>query len=151
MNKRGWFAFACIFLMQKMSFGQEEIVGIWYNDIKSTQIEIKNVDGDYRGKIIWLETTTNSDGSSPRLDEYNPDEDLAKSELLGTTILHNLSWDEASKSWEKGLIYDPNNGKTYRCSCRLGDKGELYLKGFVLGLPWLGRSSTWTIATVLEH
>ena len=89
MNKRGWLAVACLVLLQKTGYGQEEIVGIWYNDIKSTQIEIRNVGRDYQGKIIWLETTTNSDGSSPRLDEYNPDGDLAKRELLGTTILRN--------------------------------------------------------------
>lgn len=150
MIKRGWLAIACLVLLQKTGYGQEEIVGIWYNDIKSTQIEIRNAGEEYQGRIIWLETTTNSDGSSPRLDEYNPDEDLAKRELLGTTILRNLRWNQESKSWEKGLIYDPNNGKTYECSCRLREEGELYLKGYVLGIPWLGRSSTWTRAKDLE-
>lgn len=150
MIKRDWLAIACFVLLQTKGYGQEEIIGIWYNDIKSTQIEIRNAGGDYQGKIIWLETTTNSDGSSPRLDEYNPDGDLAKRELLGTTILRNLQWNQASKSWEKGLIYDPNNGKTYECSCQLREEDELYLKGYVLGIPWISRSSTWTRAKVLE-
>jgi len=44
--------------------------------------------------------------------------------------------------WKNGYIYDPDNGKTYRCKAQL--KGDtLKVRGFI-GVSLLGRNSEWT-------
>ena len=43
----------------------------------------------------------------------------------------------------KGQIYNREDAKTYRCIMRIGESGELLLRGYV-GLPWFGRTSAWT-------
>ena len=48
----------------------------------------------------------------------------------------------APVAW-KGQIYNRENAKTYSCIMRIGDGGELLLRGYV-GLPWFGRTSAWT-------
>lgn len=123
---------------------KDAIVGEWYNDIKSSKLMVYEEGGKYHGKVVWLETTTNEDGSSPRVDEHNPDPELAKRELMGMVILQDLEWDEDDQEWEDGTIYDPKSGKTYSCYCYIQDDGSLYFKGYILGLPFLGRSTTWT-------
>ena len=126
------------------SFAQNEILGLWYNDIKSSQIEIYKENGMYHGRIIWLEDPANSDGSTPRVDEFNEDPSLEKRPLMNLVILKDLKWNAEDRQWQEGTIYDPNNGKTYECYCQMQDDGTLYFKGYVLGITWLGRSTVWT-------
>lgn len=128
------------------SLAQNEVLGSWYNDIKSSKIEIYEEKGLYYGRIIWLEDPANSDGSTPRVDEFNEDPALAKRQLMNLVILKELRWNSSEKEWQQGTIYDPNNGKTYECYCLLQEDGTLYFKGYVLGITWLGRSTVWTRA-----
>ena len=126
------------------SFAQNEILGLWYNDIKSSKIEIYKENGMYHGRIVWLEDPANSDGSTPRVDEFNEDPKLEKRPLMNLVILKDLKWNAEDKQWQEGTIYDPNNGKTYECYCLMQEDGTLYFKGYVIGITWLGRSTVWT-------
>lgn len=130
-----------------LSFGlqaQNAILGQWYNQEKTSKLEVYLENGRYHGKIIWLETTTNSDGSSPRTDEFNPDQELRSVPLQGMVILKDLVWNAEDEEWQDGLIYDPEVGKTYECYCKMQEDGSLYFKGYVYGLTWLGRSTVWS-------
>ena len=138
-----WFLLLSLFLGLQ-SFAQNEILGLWYNDIKSSKIEIYKENDMYYGRIVWLEDPTNSDGSTPRVDEFNEDPELEKRPLMNLVILKNLRWNTEDKEWQQGTIYDPNNGKTYECYCLMQEDGSLYFKGYVLGITWLGRSTVWT-------
>lgn len=61
--------------------------------------------------------------------------------IIGMVILSGLRTQDAH--WTKGMILDPENGKTYSCSMRLGDKGKrLNVYGYS-GLHLLGRHQTW--------
>ena len=46
-------------------------------------------------------------------------------------------------TWKKGTIYDPDNGKTYKSKVKIGDQGELKVRGFI-GFSLIGRTSQWT-------
>lgn len=138
-----WFLLLSLFFGLQ-SFAQNEILGLWYNDIKSSKIEIYKENDMYYGRIVWLEDPTNSDGSTPRVDEFNEDHELEKRPLMNLVILKNLRWNTEDKEWQQGTIYDPNNGKTYECYCLMQEDGSLYFKGYVLGITWLGRSTVWT-------
>lgn len=133
----------CLFLGLQ-TFAQNEILGLWYNDVKSSKIEIFKKNGMYHGRIVWLEDPANSDGSTPRTDEFNENPKLSKRLLMNLIILEDLKWNVDQELWEAGTIYDPNNGKTYECYCRMQEDGSLYFKGYVLGITWLGRSTVWT-------
>ena len=83
---RNWLVVLSLFAGLQ-SFAQNEILGTWYNDIKSSKIEIYEEKGLYYGRIIWLEDPANSDGSTPRVDEFNEDPALAKRQLMNLTIV----------------------------------------------------------------
>jgi uncharacterized protein (DUF2147 family) len=65
---------------------------------------------------------------------------------MGLQILKGFSYNEKAKNWEKGTIYDPKNGKTYDCYMWFEGNNDkvLKIKGYVLGMRWLGRQTTWT-------
>jgi len=137
----------CLLGWSIQGLAQNEIVGQWYNEEKSSIITVtKNQKGTYSGRITWLEDNTNSDGTSPRRDEYNPEESLQNRLLKELIILTDLKYNKEDKQWQNGLIYDPENGKTYECYCEMNEDGTLYFKGYILGITWLGRSTTWTRA-----
>lgn len=139
-----WMLCLTVLFMGLGAQAQNEILGQWYNDIKSSKLEVYKENGKFYGKVVWLETTTNSDGSSPRTDEFNPEVSKRNEPLMGKVILKDLKWDAEDKEWQDGTIYDPKNGKTYECYCKMQEDGSLYFKGYILGMTWLGRSTTWT-------
>ena len=68
--------------------------------------------------------------------------DLHNQPVVGMVILSGLKASHAAK-WDDGKILDPQNGKRYSCSLKLGDNGKkLNVHGYI-GLPIIGRSQTW--------
>ena len=122
----------------------KKIIGEWWNEEKSSRINVYEEGGKIYGKISWLKDNTNPDGTSPRLDYNNPEAKHKKRQLIGVRILKDLAWDEEDSEWDDGEIYDPKSGKTYSCYAKLQKDGKLYLKGYVLGMPFIGRSTLWT-------
>ena len=45
--------------------------------------------------------------------------------------------------WENGHIYDPKNGKDYKCKMTLTSPDALDVRGFI-GFSLLGRTEHWT-------
>lgn len=121
-----------------------KITGVWWNEEKTSRVEVYEKNGKIHAKIVWLKDNTNPDGSTPRKDYNNPDTKLRQRLLIGCDILSDLRWDEKEKEWDSGEIYDPKSGKTYSCYAVLEKNGTLFIKGYVLGMPFLGRSTTWT-------
>ncbi len=143
------FLLALCLLVGFQTFAQkaDELVGVWFNEEKDGKVEVfKKADGTYSGKIVWVKNDYNEDGSKPKRDRKNPDEKLRNRVLYGLVILTGLQWDASEKEWVDGLIYDTKSGKTYSCYCKLQPDGTLYFKGFVTGIPFLGRSTVWTRA-----
>lgn len=128
------------------SFSQaSKISGYWLTQEGTSQVQIYQAnDGKFFGKIVWLkEPYENGD---IKRDKENPNVSLKKNPLIDLIILKNFEYDAGSKEWKNGTIYDPKNGKTYDCYMwfNSGKENELQLKGFVLGMRFLGRESTWT-------
>jgi uncharacterized protein (DUF2147 family) len=60
-------------------------------------------------------------------------------------ILKDFSYNEDKKRWEGGKVYDTDNGKTYDCFMWFdGDDNKMTLKGYVLGMKFVGRAEDWT-------
>ncbi|MFO7924328.1 MAG: DUF2147 domain-containing protein [Bacteroidales bacterium] len=120
------------------------IVGYWLTEEGESQIEIYRVPGNkFNGRIVWLEEPFEDDGSIKRDDE-NPDRSLRNRPTLGIELLKDFTYNASKQEWENGTIYDPESGKTYDAFMRLEGNNTMKLKGFVLGMRFLGRESTWT-------
>lgn len=115
------------------------IVGYWLTAAGDSQIHIfKTSDGKYCGKVVWMKDDQDSK------DDKNPNPKLQNRKVLGLQILNNFQYNDRDKEWINGTIYDPNNGKTYDCYMWFDDnRDQLKIKGFVLGIRFLGRQETW--------
>lgn len=124
----------------------QSIVGTWWNDKKTSKIEVKEVNGTFVGTVVYINPEKYVNGE-PEKDFNNPDQKLRSRSRLGLQILSGLKFHSSDKKWNEGRIYDPDNGKTYDCYAWLDkDPDILYIKGYVVGIKWLGRSTTWTKA-----
>lgn len=118
----------------------DAIVGTWVNASGKGHIQIYKQGDKYYGKLVWLKEPNDAQGN-PKLDVKNPNASLRTKPLLGSIILRDFVYDD--KEWNSGRIYDPQNGKEYKCFLRLKDSKTLNVRGYV-GVSLLGRTETWT-------
>jgi len=130
-------------------FAQEadKILGVWWNEEKTTKIEVTQKDGKYVGTIVYMIPEKYENGQPPK-DDKNPDPKLQERSVVGLQILEGFVFDAKKKEWKEGTIYDPKSGNTYDCYGWLESNKLLKLKGFVGGIRWLGRSSEWHRTTL---
>ena len=123
---------------------KDPICKIWYNQEKTSKLEVYQTGNIFEAKIIWLNEPL--ENGKPKVDKENPDEKVRNTPIINLVIMHNIHKSKDTPNfYEGGKIYDPKNGKTY--DCRLTYKGStIELRGYVLGLPFLGRTSTWWLA-----
>lgn len=85
------------------------------------------------------------ENGAPPKDDENPDPALRERSILGLTIMSGLRYDAGENEWNGGRIYDPKSGKTYDCYVWMEDREDmLFMKGYVVGIRWLGKSTEWT-------
>jgi uncharacterized protein (DUF2147 family) len=122
-----------------------DILGTYWNEEKDAKIRIYLAqNGKYAGKIEWMKEPNDASGK-PKLDNLNPNSKLRSNPRLGLAIMKNFEFNAGNKRWEDGTIYDPKNGKTYDGYMYFDGKqtDKLSLRGYVLGMSMLGRTSTW--------
>ena len=126
--------------ISKNNDNPDAIVGIWLNSTGKGQIQIYKQGNKYYGKLIWLKEPNDEKGK-PRLDANNPNDELKTKPLLGLIILRDFKHDD--DEWKGGRIYDPQNGKDYKCFMKLKDNKTLNVRGYI-GISLLGRTEVWT-------
>ncbi len=137
------FAF-CLASIMYAQTSSEKVIGKWYTDDKETIVEVYKTGDNYFGKVIWMLDENEEDGT-PKVDDKNPDTKLQSRPVMGLVLLKDFTFDSKKSEWSEGSIYDPKNGKTY--DCYMWMEGEdLKIKGFVMGMRFIGRKTTWTIA-----
>ena len=125
----------------------DKILGIWWNEEKTSKIEVKKVDGKYIGTIVYMIPEKYENGQPPK-DKENPEKSLQSRSIVGLQILSGLKYDTDDKEWDDGTIYDPKSGKTYDCYVWLESDELMKLKGYVAGIKWMGKSSEWYKTTL---
>lgn len=115
-------------------------LGLWWNEDKTAKIEVAEQEGALAGTIVWLKNR-NEDGTEFR-DTKNPDPALRNRTTRGITLLEGLKAGRRAGTWEGGTIYDPDNGKTYRCRAKQDGEDRLEIRGFI-GVSLLGRTTVW--------
>ena len=141
-----------VLLVAAPLFAQDSdaIIGKWWNQEKTSQIDIYKQQGKYAGRIVWLkEPVYPADdpkgmAGMPKVDRENPDASQRNQPLLGMVAVWGFTF-AGDNVWESGRIYDPRDGKTYKCKMSLKSSGVLDVRGYI-GTPLFGKTNTWTRA-----
>lgn len=124
----------------------DDVKGTYWTADKTAHIRMyKAKNGKYYGKIEMM-TEPNNENGQPKKDPKNPDESLRERTVMGMVIAQAFEWDEEEQEWGDGTIYNPEDGKTYDAYLyfKSGNTDKLYLRGYVMGMPFLGKTSEWT-------
>lgn len=125
----------------------DRILGVWATGKAEAHVEIFRDENGYHGKIIWLKEPFYPDDDAtmagqPKTDRENPDPDLRARSIDGLRIMEGFRYAGRNR-WVDGSIYDPENGKTYKCRLQLTDRGILKVRGYI-GVSLFGRTTEWT-------
>ncbi|MCX6304619.1 MAG: DUF2147 domain-containing protein [Bacteroidetes bacterium] len=123
----------------------DDILGTWLNQEATGKITLYKENGKYFGKLVWLREPNDKVTGQPRTDKENPDAILKSKPLIGMVNMKNFSFD-GKDEWAGGTIYDPKNGKTYKCYIQFDGPGKLKVRGYI-GVSLLGRNTYWTKTT----
>ena len=145
--------FAILLLSGGKAFSQKhkagDIIGIWYNEEKTSKLEIYQDGQKFFAKIVWLKEPIDPETGKPKTDKLNPDPKLKNAPRMGLIVVKNMVFN-GSDEWKEGTIYDPNNGKTYSSHIQFGDSPNLLkLRGFI-GVSLLGRTTYWMKPILLK-
>ena len=130
------------------------ILGRWHTEPKKggyARVEIVEENDRYHGSIVWLsepDFPTDDErgmGGRPKVDRENPDPDLRNRPIVGIRLLTEFEY-VGKDQWKRGTIYDPENGKTYKCNIKLQDGDTLKVRGYI-GMSLLGRTTIWERAS----
>ena len=117
----------------------EPPIGLW--ETGESHIEIYHCGDLLCGRIVALDEPLGADGQ-PKTDKENPDPALRTRPILGMDLVAGFSR-KSDRQWVKGSIYDPRDGKTYKCKMTLQKDGTLKVRGYV-GLSLFGKTVVWT-------
>jgi uncharacterized protein (DUF2147 family) len=120
----------------------DEILGIWLTGSGKGKVEIFKKGDHFYGKIVWLKEPTDPATNKPKTDLKHPNKSMHSRSLLGLQNLWGFVY-KGDNTWEEGHIYDPNNGKEYKCVITLKDKNKIDVRGFI-GITLIGRTDSWT-------
>ncbi len=155
---RVWVALSAALLLAGRVLAEDapadELLGQWYTADNESKVEVVKKDGKYFGTIIWLSepdydsSEPDGDAGKPKRDKNNPDKEAQKKPVIGLQVLKNFVHNASDETWDSGTIYDPNNGRTYKCVIRFQadpkgvDGKSLHVRGYI-GIPTLGRTTIW--------
>jgi uncharacterized protein (DUF2147 family) len=126
----------------------DAIVGTWWNEEKDAHIEIYPCEGRYCGKIIMLKepnfpaNDAKGMAGKPKVDRENPDASKRDRPILGMNIVWGFSH-SGENLWDGGFIYNPRDGKTYKCKLSFENPDTLKVRGFI-GISLIGKTNIWT-------
>lgn len=135
----------CLVLLGTALIAQDanKVVGVWLTQYGDSKVTItKDSKGKFNGEISWLKDPLKE--GKPKVDDKNPDKKLQTRPIMGLRILEGFVYNEKNKEWIDGTIYDPKEGKTYKCLMWFGsDLNKLSVKGYI-GFSFIGREVVWT-------
>ena len=120
---------------------QDKICHTWYTHEKNSAVQIyMAADGKYYGKITWLKDAY--ENGKPLLDVKNPDKTKRRNPYLGLVIITGLT-KKTETEYVGGKLYEPSKGNYYSCKMTVQNNNELALRGYIFGMPFLGRTTIW--------
>lgn len=120
----------------------DAITGVWKTGEGNGHVEIYKNGDKYQGKIVWLKEPNDEKTGKPKTDINHPDKANHNRPLLGLVNLWGFKH-KGGNEYDGGRIYDPKNGKEYKCVMTLKDANTLDVRGYV-GITLIGRTDKWT-------
>ncbi|MFN5421792.1 MAG: DUF2147 domain-containing protein [bacterium] len=120
----------------------DEILGVWLTGSGKGKVEIFKKGEHFHGKIVWLKEPIDPATNKPKMDIKHPNKSMHSRQILGIQNLWGFVF-KGDNTWEGGHIYDPNNGKEYKCVITLKDRNNIDVRGYV-GITLIGRTDSWT-------
>jgi uncharacterized protein (DUF2147 family) len=147
MKKMVLLIVSCLLLV--VVFAQEVsgtgIIGKWYTVEDKSIVEIRQVNDKFIGNIVWLkEPMEENDPTKAKVDDENPDVSLRARPIVGVEFLKDFKYDDKSNKWVDGVIYNPEDGKTYYCFMLIEKDGRLFVRGSIDAWGWVGKTQYWT-------
>jgi len=105
----------------------DSILGVWKTGEGNGHVEIYKNGNKFQGKIVWLRDPIDSATGKPRTDIHHPDKANHSRPVMGLVNLWGFTYN--GKNFENGRIYDPKNGKEYKCVMTLKDANTLNVRG----------------------
>ena len=147
-NKMTFLSLLLFFAYGTLMAQADRVLGYWLTEDGDSQVEIfKSSGGQYYGRVVWLEEPLN-DAGRPKVDDQNPDRARHNTPIIGLEILKGYSYNSSREEWSGGTIYDPKNGRTYTAYMRLEDHQTLRIRGYVMGMRFMGRTTHWVRESV---
>ena len=130
---------------------REAVFGRWGGD--RSILEVRPVDDGLAMVIVamvdpnYREDEEVGVPGEPRIDIENPDESLRDRPILGLNLVSDYRFEDGT--WQ-GKIYDPESGKLYSSRMKVGDEGNLEMRGYI-GIPMFGRTASFVPASSCEE
>jgi uncharacterized protein (DUF2147 family) len=119
--------------------------GVWQaGDNGESKIQIEPCGDALCGRIVWM-VAPKDVGGQMKVDANNPEPALRSQPLLGLMILSDLRPSASKRNQWEGMIYNPEDGKTYAVFVR-PKAGALDVEGCLLN--FLCQTKTWPKASL---
>ncbi len=119
--------------------------GFWKTDGGKSLVEIHPCGETLCGRITWLKEPAypadDAMAGKLKVDRENPDSALQGRPIVGLQIMRGFRV-TGEQVWGDGTIYDPENGKTYKCRLTLAAPDRLEVRGYI-GMALFGRTTVW--------
>lgn len=116
------------------------VFGVWIDHTGQGAVEIAPCGDRVCGHVVWIEKPVDARGV-PMTDRRNPDPAKRGKPMCGVQILGDLTRG-ANGRYEKGWVYNPEDGTRYDVDMRLAGRDVLEVHGF-LGIRLLGETFAW--------
>ena len=124
------FLFAMM-LMSISGFAQaDKIIGA-YKTVRNgdnSKVRVTKKGNTYQAQVIWVDNLHNPDGTIKR-DDKNPDASKRNTPADQIVIIESVTYNDGK--WEKGRIYDPTKGKTYKVVLDFKSPTSLRVRGYI--------------------
>ncbi len=135
-------ALSVVFLVKAAN--KNDVLGTWLIQDKDAKVKFTiNSKGELEGHVVWL-LEPNDETGKPRKDVLNKEEALRSRPIMGLKVVWGFKWDPETGEWVDGKVYTSKEGKTYCGKMKLNPDGTLFLRGYICGVKFLGKTNTWT-------
>lgn len=104
--------------------------GVWRSEDGQTKIHVANCNGKLCGTVVWLHEPIDPQTGKPKTDKLNPDPAKRERPIIGLRVAFGLA-PTGENSWT-GLVYNADDGQTYKAHLTMVDSRTAKLEGCVL-------------------
>lgn len=104
--------------------------GVWTSQERDVRVRLHDCSGKICGTLVWLQEAIDPKTGQPKTDKRNPDPTKRARPLIGLQVAKNFVRAGAQR-WT-GIIYNADDGHTYRARMILLDARTMRLEGCML-------------------